>query len=139
MQRQTRQSKQCVTGKRLRSVLSRATDILASYLVFLLILTMPLEIEDVQAIAQALQALLPAVPDAAPSAISAFSIKCRHSGPHGRRCGSARWNLNSKTQPVITADLTKFNHFVAALDNVTAGEVEAIILSPTTNDKYSTP
>ena len=39
--------------------------------------------------------------------------------------------------PVITADLTKFNHVVAALDNVTAGEVETIILSPPTNDKYA--
>ena len=38
--------------------------------------------------------------------------------------------------PPITADLTKFNHVVAALDNVTAGEDEAIILSPPTNDKY---
>ena len=38
--------------------------------------------------------------------------------------------------PLITADLTKFNHVVAVLDNVTAGEVKAIILSSPTNDKY---
>ena len=61
---------------------------------------------------------------------------CRHSGPRCWRCGSARLKLNSK--PAILADLTKFNHVVAALDNVIAGEVEAIILSPPTNDKYAT-
>ena len=32
--------------------------------------------------------------------------------------------------------LSKFNYVVTALVNVTAGEVEAIILSPPTNDKY---
>ena len=38
--------------------------------------------------------------------------------------------------PPITADLTKFYHLVEALDNVTAGEVEAIILSFPTKNKY---
>ena len=38
--------------------------------------------------------------------------------------------------PPIAADLTKFNYVVAALDNATAGEVEAIILSPPTDGKY---
>ena len=38
--------------------------------------------------------------------------------------------------PAITVDLTKFNHVVAALDNATAGEVKAIILSPPRDDKY---
>ena len=127
---------QRVTGKRLCSFLSRATDILASYLVFLLILTMPLENEDVQAIAQALQALRPASPDAAPAAISAVSIKL----PPFWTARPEVWFRQVEAQfqtrkPVITADLTKFNHVVATLDNVTA-EFKAIILSPPTNDKY---
>ena len=129
---------QRVTGKRFRSFLSRATDILASDLVFLLILTMPLENEDVLAIAQALQALLPAVPDASPAAISAVSIKL----PPFWTTQPEVWFCQVEAQfqtrnPVITADLTKFNHVVAAVDNVSAGEVEAIILSPPTNDKYA--
>ena len=36
----------------------------------------------------------------------------------------------------IEADLTKYNYVVAALDNVAAGEVEALILSPPAENKY---
>ena len=126
-----------MTGKRLCSFLSRATDILASYLVFLLILTMPLENEDVQAISQGLQALRPAAPDAAPAAISAISIKLLPFWSTRPEVWFRQVEAQFQTRkPVITADLTKFNHVIAALDNVTAGEVEAIILSPPTNDKY---
>ena len=34
----------------------------------------------------------------------------------------------------ITVDLTKFNHVATALDNVTAGEIEAINMFPTIDD-----
>ena len=40
--------------------------------------------------------------------------------------------------PAITADDTKFNHVVAALDNAAAAEVQAIILSPPASNKYKT-
>ncbi len=98
---------------------------------------MPLETEDVQAIARALQALLPAAPAAPPAAISSVSIKL----PHFWTTRPEVWFRQVEAQfatrhPAITIDLTKFNHVVAALDNVTAGEVEAIILSPPTGDKY---
>lgn len=39
-------------------------------------------------------------------------------------------------QPPIVADLTKYYYVVAALDNVTAGEVESLILSPPDEGKY---
>ena len=39
-------------------------------------------------------------------------------------------------QPPIDADLTKYNYVVAALDNVAAVEVEAIILVPPPTNKY---
>ena len=41
-------------------------------------------------------------------------------------------------QPPIDTDFTKYNYVVAALDNVIAGEVEALILSPPANGKYIT-
>lgn len=98
---------------------------------------MSLEIGDVQAIARALQALLPAAPAAPPTAISSVSIKL----PPFWTTRPEVWFRQVEAQfatrnPAITIDLTKFNHVVAALDNVTAGEVEAIILSPPTDDKY---
>ena len=41
------------------------------------------------------------------------------------------------SNPPITTDSTKFSHVIASLDNATAVEVEAIILSPPpTTDKY---
>ena len=99
---------------------------------------MPLENEDVQAIAQALQALLPAVHDAPPAAISAVSIKLPPFWTTRPEVWSRQVEAQFQTRnPVITAGLTKFHHVVAALDNVTAGEVEAIILFPPTNDKYA--
>ena len=94
---------------------------------------MSLGTEDVQAIAQALQALLPL----APAAISSVSIKL----PPFWTTRPEVWFRQVEAQfatrsPAITVDLTKFNHVVAALDTATAGEVEAIILSPPTDGKY---
>lgn len=98
---------------------------------------MSLETEDVQAIARALQALLPAAPAAPAAAISSVSIKL----PPFWATRPEVWFRQVEAQfatrnPAITIDLTKFNHVVAALDNVTAGEVEAIILSPPPHDQY---
>ena len=39
-------------------------------------------------------------------------------------------------QPPIEADITKFYYIMVALDSVTAGEVEALILNPPARDKY---
>ena len=98
---------------------------------------MSLGTEDVQAIAKALQALLPPAPAVAPSAISSVSIKL----PPFWTTRPEVWFRQVEAQfatrsPAITVDLTKFNHVVAALDTATAGEVEAIILSPPTDGKY---
>ena len=97
---------------------------------------MSLEAQGVQAIATALQALLPAAP-AAPAAVSSVSVKL----PPFWTARPEVWFRQVEAQfatrsPAITVDLTKFNHVVAALDNATAGEVEAIILSPPRDDKY---
>ena len=100
---------------------------------------MALEAQDVQAIAVALQALIPPAPAAppAPATVSSVSIKL----PPFWTTRPEVWFRQVEAQfatrnPPITIDLTKFNHVVAALDNVTAGEVEAIILSPPEEDKY---
>lgn len=98
---------------------------------------MSLATDDVQAIARALQSLLPAAPAAPPAAISSISLKL----PPFWSTRPEVWFRQVEAQfatrhPAITADSTKFNHVVAALDNATAGEVEAIILSPPTHDKY---
>ena len=112
---------------------------LLSLVLLFLVSQMPLDNEDVQAIAQALQALLPATPAAAtpPATISSVSIKL----PPFWTTRPEVWFRQVETQfatriPAITVDLTKFNHVVAALDNITAGEVEAIILSPPADGKY---
>jgi hypothetical protein len=98
---------------------------------------MSLEVRDVQAIATALQALLPAAPAAPPAAVASVSIKL----PPFWATRPEVWFRQVEAQfatrsPPITADLTKFNYVIAALDNATAGEVEAIILSPPTDGKY---
>ena len=94
---------------------------------------MALEAQDVQAIATALQALLPA----APAAVSSVSIKLPPFWTTRPEVWFGQVEAQFATRsPAITVDLTKFNYVVAALDNVTAGEVEAIILSPPTDDKY---
>lgn len=41
-------------------------------------------------------------------------------------------------QPPIDTDLTKYNYVVAAHDNMTAGEVEALLLAPQKKNKYPT-
>ncbi len=81
---------------------------------------MSLASEDVQAIAQALQELQPK-PD-----VNAVALKL----PPFWMARPAVWFSQVEAQfatrqPPIVADLTKFNYVVAALDNVTAGEVEA--------------
>ena len=106
---------------------------LLSLVLLFLVSQMPLDNADVQAIAQALQAFLPAAPAAAtpPATISSVSIKL----PPFWTTRPEVWFRQVEAQfatctPAITVDLTKFNHVVAALDHITAGEVEAIVLSP---------
>ena len=84
-----------------------------------------LENKDVQAVAQAIQALLLA----ATAAATPLSIKL----PPFRTTREEVWFFQVDTQlathaPAFTVDLTKFNHVVAVLDNIIAGEVDAIIL-----------
>ncbi len=91
---------------------------------------MSLASADVQAIAQALQELQPR------AAVSAVALKL----PSFWMARPAVWFSQVEAQfatrqPPIVADLTKFNYVVAALDNITAGEVEALILSPPAEGK----
>ena len=115
---------------------------LLSLVLLFLVSQMPLDNADVLAIAQALQALLPAAPAAPaaatpPATISSVSIKL----PPFWTTRPEVWFRQVEAQfatrtPAITVDLTKFNHVVAALDHITAGEVEAIILSPPADGKH---
>ena len=96
---------------------------------------MTLNADDVLAIAQALRA----VPkdDPAP-AIQAVAVKLPTFWLSRPEVWFAQVEAQFATrQPPIVADLTKYNHVVAALDNVAAGEVSAIILSPPVADKYT--
>ena len=92
---------------------------------------MSLDAVDVQAIAQALQGLQPG------PGINAVALKL----PAFWMARPAVWFSQVEAQfatrqSPIEADLTKYNYAVAALDNVTAGEVEALILSPPAEHRY---
>ena len=112
---------------------------LLSLVLLFLVSQMPLDNVDVQAIAQALQALLPAAPAAAtpPATLSSVSIKLLPFWITRPEVWFRQVEAQFATRtPAITVDLTEFNHVVAALDHITAGEVEAIILSPPADGKY---
>lgn len=92
---------------------------------------MSFAVEDVQAIVEALHGL-----ESRP-AVNAVSLKL----PTFWTARPAVWFSQVEAQfairqPPIVADITKYNYVVAALDNATAGEVEALILSPPTDDCY---
>ena len=95
------------------------------------VITMSLAAADVQAIAHALQEIKPH------PAVNAVALKL----PTFWVARPAVWFAQVEAQfttrhPPIEADLTKYNYVVAALDNVAAGEVEALILSPPAENKY---
>ena len=97
---------------------------------------MSLESGEVEAFVKALQTLHSAAPAPVPSILS-VSIK----GLPFWATWPEVWFCQVEAQvvtlnPPTTAELTQFNHVVAALGDVTAGEVETIIVSPPTNDKY---
>lgn len=94
---------------------------------------MSLAAEDVQAIARALQGLQH---EPAPG-VSSVALKL----PPFWMARPAVWFSQVEAQfatrqPPVVADLTKYNYVVAALDNVTAGEVEALILAPPAENRY---
>ena len=96
---------------------------------------MSLNAQDVEAIAQAPSAV--AKPD--PPVVQAVTLKL----PTFWLSRPAVWFAQVEAQfatrePPIDADLTKYNYVVAALDNVAAAEVEAIILAPPPTNKYQT-
>jgi hypothetical protein len=97
-----------------------------------------MDAKDIAAIAQALQKLCPTPTSQAPATtVSAVSLKL----PSFWTTRPEVWFKQVEAQfatrsPPITADLTQFNYVVAALDSATAGEVEAVILNPPTNNKY---
>ena len=92
---------------------------------------MSLAAADVQAFAHALQEIKPH------PAVNAVALKL----PTFWVARPAVWfaqveaQFTTRHRP-IEADLTKYNYVVAALDNVAAGEVEALILSPPAENKY---
>ena len=90
--------------------------------------------DDVEAIARALKA----VPGRDPPVVQAVSLKL----PTFWLSRPALWFAQVEAQfstrhPPIDADLTKYNYIVSALDNVAAAEVEALILSPPPDGKYT--
>ena len=96
---------------------------------------MSLNTADVEAIALALA--LRAVPKDDPPVVHAVSLKL----PTFWLSRPAVWFAQVEAQfatrqPPITEDLTKYNYVVAALENVAAGEVEALILTPPATGKY---
>ena len=96
---------------------------------------MPLNADDVQAVAAALQALQPM----APATIAAVALKL----PTFWTAEPEVWFAQTEAQfaardPAIVADLTKYNYVVAALDNTTATEVKALLLHPPATQKYDT-
>ena len=94
---------------------------------------MSLNAQDVEAIAQALSAVAkpnPPVVQAVALKLPTFWLSC-----------PAVWFAQVEAQfatrqPPIDEDLTKYTYMVAALDNVAATEVEAIILAPLPTNKY---
>ena len=95
---------------------------------------MSLKAADMEAIALALRA----VPKDDPPIVHAVSLKL----PAFWLSRPAVWFVPVEAQfatrqPPITEDLTKYNYVVVALDNVAAGEVEALILTPPATVKYS--
>ena len=98
-------------------------------------LTMSLNASDVEAIAHALRA----VPKNDPPVVQAVALKLLTFWLSRPAVWFAQVEVQFATrQPPITADLTKYKYVAAALDNVAAGEVEALILTPPARDKYTT-
>jgi hypothetical protein len=102
---------------------------------------MALAADDVQAIAQALQGLLAAPVDPLPAPAAGTTNAVAVKLPAFWTARPAVWFSQIEAQfatrqPPITADLTKYNYVVAALDNSTAGEVEALILNPPADNRY---
>ena len=95
--------------------------------------TMPLDAGDIQNIAAALKDLgLPAQPQ---QGVQAVSVKLPDFWTDKPEVWFARVEAQFNTKG-INQDKTKFDYVVAALDNATAGEVEAVLLSPPDNDRY---
>ena len=90
---------------------------------------MPLEADDIRALAQQLKDLQPAV--------GAVSIKLPPFWTDKPEVWFAQVEAQFATrQPPITADDTKYNHIISSLDNSMASEVSALIVTPPPADKY---
>ena len=90
---------------------------------------MPLEAEDIQALATALQSLRPAA-----ATVNATAVKL----PIFWSGNPEVWfkqveSVFSTRNPAITVQQTKFNYVIQALDNSTADRVQNIILAPPEN------
>ena len=94
---------------------------------------MSLNAEDVEAIAQALSTV--AKPN--PPVVQAVALKLPTFWLSRPALCFAQVEAQFATrQPLTIADLTKYNYVEAALDNVAAAEVDAIILAPPSTNKY---
>lgn len=83
---------------------------------------------DLQALAQAIRDLTPA---ASPAAVTAVSLKLPAFWSNDPEVWFAQVEAQFQTRnPAITADQTKFDYTVAALDPTAAKEVRSIILQP---------
>lgn len=97
---------------------------------------MPLNAEDVAALATALQSLIASPSHSQPtSQVSAVALKL----PTFWTSRPEIWFTQVEAQFAtrqITSDETKFNYVVAALDNTTAAEVESLLHHPPSTDRY---
>ena len=89
---------------------------------------MPLEADDITRIAQSLK-------DLGGPGVQAASLKLPDFWTDKPEVWFACIESQFGTKQ-ITGDKTKFDYVVSSLDNATAGEVEAILITPPENDKY---
>jgi len=99
---------------------------------------MPLSQEDITALATALNAIRPGQAPA-PAAVASTAIKMPSFWTGNPEVWFAQVEAQFQTRnPAITADLTKYNYVVGALDNSTASEVQTLITAPPAENKYET-
>lgn len=93
---------------------------------------MPLDAQDVAALATALQSL---ITNPSPPPVNAVALKL----PTFWTSRPEVWFTQVEAQFAtrqISVDATKYNYVVAALDNTTAAEVEALLINPPDDNRY---
>jgi len=93
--------------------------------------------DNINALAEAINRLKDDSAAAAAPAVTAVALKLPNFWVGNPEVWFAQAEAQFATrQPQITADDTKYNYVLAALDNAAATEVQALILAPPANGKY---